>query len=224
LYESILFVSLILAGSGFILSKYNKIAPIISYFSAGLLLLLSFYIKGDAGEFALLEAVLNTNFWLSTHVICISIGYGWCLLLAVLSHIDLWSKKKILSISQIRSMVIIALIFTIIGTLLGGLWADQSWGRFWGWDPKENGALLIVLWLVWLVHARLSSHLSHIMYLAGMAFLSVIVAISWFGVNLLSVGLHSYGFIEGISMGLSIFCISEITIISFLVYRKKKML
>ncbi|MGB1077004.1 MAG: cytochrome c biogenesis protein CcsA, partial [Bdellovibrionales bacterium] len=104
----------------------------------------------------------------------------------------------------------------------GGVWADQSWGRFWGWDPKENGALLIVLWLVWLIHGKMSGHVKHVYYLAGLSFLSVIVALSWFGVNLLSVGLHSYGFIEGIALGLFTFCFVEILVLSGLVYREVK--
>jgi len=178
-------------------------------------------LKPDGDEFPLLDAVLNTNFWLATHVICITIGYGWCVLVSLIAHLELWRKKSLVSAAQRQQFVITALIFTIVGTLLGGVWADQSWGRFWGWDPKENGALLIVLWVIWLIHGNMSGHIQSTYYLAGLAFLSVIVALSWFGVNLLSVGLHSYGFIEGIALGLFMFCFLETVIIAGLVYRAK---
>ena len=141
--------------------------------------------------------------------------------MSLIAHLELWRKKSLVSAAQRQQFVITALIFTIVGTLLGGVWADQSWGRFWGWDPKENGALLIVLWVIWLIHGNMSGHIQSTYYLAGLAFLSVIVALSWFGVNLLSVGLHSYGFIEGIALGLFMFCFLETVIIAGLVYRAK---
>ncbi|MFW5829456.1 MAG: cytochrome c biogenesis protein CcsA, partial [Planctomycetota bacterium] len=85
-----------------------------------------------------------------------------------------------------------------------GIWADQSWGRFWGWDPKENGALLIVLWLLLFLHARLVG-LCALGFAASMIVLNVVVAIAWFGVNLLGIGLHSYGFTDGVAYNLFIF-------------------
>ena len=220
LYESTLFVAAVLAISGLLLGVRHYILAIVACMLVMMILLVSHYIKPEGDQFALLDAVLNTNFWLATHVIFITIGYGWCLLISLLAQIQLFAKTTIITASHMRKMITIALIFTVIGTLLGGLWADQSWGRFWGWDPKENGALLIVLWLVWFVHARISGHVNHTYYLAGMAFLSVIVALSWFGVNLLSVGLHSYGFIEGIALGLFAFCGAQTLIIVGLLYRQ----
>jgi ABC-type transport system involved in cytochrome c biogenesis permease subunit len=87
-----------------------------------------------------------------------------------------------------------AVFFSFVGTVLGGLWADDSWGRFWGWDPKENGALLIVLWNAIILHARWGGMIRE----RGLAVLAVVgnlmTAWSWFGVNLLGIGLHNYGF------------------------------
>jgi ABC-type transport system involved in cytochrome c biogenesis permease subunit len=122
-------------------------------------------------------------------------------------------------------IVLFALLFTAVGTALGGIWADQSWGRFWGWDPKENGALLIVLWLIWILHGRMSGHLRNVAFAAMAAFLNIIVALAWFGVNLLSVGLHSYGFIDGIALALGAFCAIETVIILglwFTIYIQEK--
>lgn len=224
LYESMLFVSWIVGICGFWYRQKHHGFYGLTCFMSGLILLLSFHFKPNGDEFPLLEAVLNTNFWLATHVICITIGYGWCLFLSLVAHLALWHKKTIVTMVQLQKLVITSLLFVIIGTLLGGIWADQSWGRFWGWDPKENGALLIALWIIWLIHGKMSGHIKHVYYLAGLAFLSVIVALSWFGVNLLSVGLHSYGFIEGIAFGLFAFCAIEITIILGLVHRTRKII
>jgi hypothetical protein len=89
------------------------------------------------------------------------------------------------------------LLFSFIGTVLGGIWADQSWGRFWGWDPKENGALLIVIWCVILLHARHWGYIRAFGMAQGAVFGAIVVSLAWFGVNLLNVGLHSYGFTTG---------------------------
>jgi ABC-type transport system involved in cytochrome c biogenesis permease subunit len=118
--------------------------------------------------------------------------------------------------NRIYKVSLLALLLTTVGTILGGIWADQSWGRFWGWDPKENGALLIVLWIIWMQHGRVSGQLPTLAFTAAAAFLNVIVALAWFGVNLLSVGLHSYGFITGIATALALFCVFETALIGTL--------
>ncbi|MBY0354822.1 MAG: cytochrome c biogenesis protein CcsA, partial [Rickettsiales bacterium] len=118
--------------------------------------------------------------------------------------------------------VLVALALTATGTLLGGVWADQSWGRFWGWDPKENGALLIVLWIIWLLHARASKQLQALGYTVALALLTVIVAIAWFGVNMLGIGLHSYGFTQATAFGLLAFCCMEAMLIAYLALRVRR--
>jgi ABC-type transport system involved in cytochrome c biogenesis permease subunit len=106
-----------------------------------------------------------------------------------------------------------SIFFSFVGTVLGGLWADDSWGRFWGWDPKENGALLIVLWNALVLHARWGGMVKE----RGLAVLSIagniFVAWSWFGVNELGVGLHSYGFTEGVLKALAIFAVTQLLVI-----------
>ncbi len=106
---------------------------------------------------------------------------------------------------MIYGVVCFGMFLSFTGTVLGGLWADYSWGRFWGWDPKENGALLIVIWCALILHARWGGMVKQ----RGMALLAVLgnIVTSWsmFGTNLLGIGLHSYGFMEGAMWWLGVF-------------------
>jgi len=229
LYESILFVGLIAPLVSLFVEKRlkNGSGVLCGGISGVMLGLLAISLAGEGDNMKVLGAVLNTRFWLTTHVLCITIGYGWCLLTSVLAHLILvgraFGKSYTAQDSDfIRTMTthsLFSLLFTTVGTILGGIWADQSWGRFWGWDPKENGALLIVLWLIWLIHGKIAGQISQNLLIAGMALLSVVVAVAWVGVNLLGVGLHSYGFIEGVFWGLGGFSVFEFSVIGFLLYK-----
>ncbi len=163
-----------------------------------------------------LEAVLDTQFWLSTHVISVTAGYavtflagflGICALVhRMATHYDSTPAQRRAPETEefqqivyrmIYGIVCFGIFFSFIGTVLGGLWADDSWGRFWGWDPKENGAMMIVLWNAILLHARWDKQVGP----RGFAMLAVlgniVTAWSWFGTNQLGIGLHSYGFTSG---------------------------
>ncbi len=94
-------------------------------------------------------------------------------------------------------MLCVTLFLSLVGTVLGGIWANDSWGRFWGWDPKENGALMIVLACLAILHARLGGYLKEWGINLAAISLAAVVAFSWWGVNLLGTGLHNYGFTEG---------------------------
>ncbi len=216
LYESVLFVALIAAAFGFwfYCRKHYQEGVLIGTLLGGGLLAVSNVYAGQGDTMVVLIAVLNTNIWLATHVICITIGYGTALVVGSLAHISL--VRPSLS-KPLPFLTVVALLFTAIGTILGGIWADQSWGRFWGWDPKENGALWIVLWLVWLLHGRMLSFMGQRGFAALLACTNIIVALSWFGVNLLGAGLHSYGFTDAAAFGLFWFCVIELLII-FVLY------
>jgi cytochrome c biogenesis factor len=110
-------------------------------------------------------------------------------------------------------VVCFAVFFSFLGTVLGGIWADQSWGRFWGWDPKENGALLIVLWNAVILHSRWGGYARERGIMAMAIFGNVITSLSWFGVNMLGVGLHSYGFMDKAFWALAAFCGSQLVLI-----------
>lgn len=220
LYESVLFVSFTSALALFGLRYFLPRA--MAYFICAavtiVLIGVSFVYAESGDTMNVLIAVLNTNFWLATHVICITIGYAASLIAGTMGHVYMADSKR-LPFGMLVTTSLIALLFTSAGTILGGIWADQSWGRFWGWDPKENGALLIVLWFVWLLHARLARQLKEFSFAAFLAVTNVIVALSWFGVNLLNVGLHSYGFTDRAAYGLGAFCLAEIIAIGLLYLR-----
>jgi ABC-type transport system involved in cytochrome c biogenesis permease subunit len=175
-------------------------------------LTLEFANSGDT--LGVMQAVLDTNFWLGTHVVCISLGYTTTLLAGFMGLLTLLGGfvTDRLSDAQRRQLtrmtygtVCFAIFFSFVGTVLGGLWADDSWGRFWGWDPKENGALMIVLWNAIVLHARWGKMIGE-RGLASLAVLgTIVVAWSWWGVNQLGVGLHSYGKAQGITQALTVF-------------------
>ena len=232
LYESILFVNLFLMISSlWYRQRFQDSAGLFVGGISGILLgIMSLnYAQGDT--LRVLVAVLNTNFWLTIHVVSITIGYGLLLIMGGTAHVLLGrlalgdSYRQTSSVAalgrQLMPLCLMALLFTSMGTVFGGIWADQSWGRFWGWDPKENGALLMVVWILGLLHGRLSGQLSPLIFMAGASLSTVIVALSWFGVNLLNVGLHSYGFTGGghTALNLGLFCVGELLFVWFCVRR-----
>ena len=220
LYESIIFVAFIAVLLAIILESIRKdnLSLLIGSLTGIILHYISFGYAADGDTFGVLVAVLNSNFWLATHVTTISTGYGTTIIASLVGHVYLlkaaWkptNKKELKSIFNIMmATTFIALFFTMFGTILGGIWGDQSWGRFWGWDPKENGALLIVMWLLMMLHLKISGWVNGPGYALGLVFVNITVALAWFGVNLLSVGLHNYGFTEGAAFNLLLFIIFEL--------------
>jgi len=216
LYESVLFVTAVggLLALGLEALHRNRIA--VSAASVlgciGLFVANGYETLDKQDTMPSLVAVLDTNFWLATHVTAITIGYSAGLLAALLASLYLLAKllgfrrsdpgfRRSLA-RMTYGVVCFAVIFSIVGTILGGIWANESWGRFWGWDPKENGALLIVISQIAILHGRLSGALREHGLCAAAAFGGTVIAFSWWGVNLLGVGLHSYGFTSGVHTAL----------------------
>jgi ABC-type transport system involved in cytochrome c biogenesis permease subunit len=177
-------------------------------------------LSGDTLE--MMRAVLDSNFWLATHVVVVTAGYSATFLSGFLAIIYIFrglftrSLDKATADSLTRmvyGIVCFATLFSFVGTVLGGIWADQSWGRFWGWDPKENGALLIVIWNAIILHARWGGMIKQ----RGLMILAVggniVTSWSWFGTNMLGVGLHSYGFTDAAFVALAGFVASQLAII-----------
>jgi ABC-type transport system involved in cytochrome c biogenesis permease subunit len=172
-------------------------------------------LAGSGDTMAMMQAVLDSNLWLASHVVTITLGYSLAFLAGALGCVRLvWDalpggcpRDRSATLSRmVYGAVCAALLLSFAGTMLGGVWADQAWGRFWGWDPKENGAALVVLMNAVILHARFGG----LVGARGVAALAVVgnivTAWSWFGTNLLGVGLHSYGFIDGAAGWLWLFC------------------
>ena len=232
LYESILFVGFILVLFALIFEFFRKdtLGILVATIGGVILHFIGFKYAADGDTLGVLVAVLNSNFWLSTHVTTITTGYGVSIVAGLMAHIYLVlciikpKNKKMLDkvFNNTYGLTLMGLFFTMFGTILGGIWADQSWGRFWGWDPKENGALLIVLWHLMMLHLRVSGLVGHIGYAYGVCLVNIIVAIAWFGVNLLNVGLHSYGFTDNVATNLFLFIFFEIAFTSILYFFAKR--
>ena len=186
-------------------------------------LIIAHHLAGSGDTLEMLQAVLDTNIWLATHVVCITTGYSAMFLAGMLAIIYIVrgvftrSLKKQTADSLARmtyGVVCFATLFSFVGTVLGGIWADQSWGRFWGWDPKENGAVLIVLWCAIILHARWGGFIRQRGLMVMAIFGNVVTSFSWFGVNMLGVGLHSYGFMQKAFPWLLGFMISQLALIT----------
>ena len=159
------------------------------------------------GSLQPLEPVLRDNFWLMVHVLVITLSYGAFFLAFVLGDITLFQfisgeQKNKVSIkegvlSQYRAIQI-GVVLLALGTITGGIWADYSWGRFWGWDPKETWALIALLGYLAILHGRLVGMFKDFAFTVGSIVAFSLVIMAWYGVNfVLGVGLHSYGFGAG---------------------------
>jgi cytochrome c-type biogenesis protein CcsB len=154
-----------------------------------------------------LEPVLRSNYWLTIHVLTITLSYsalflGWGLgnigLLFVLRG-DKPTSERVRSIVQsIYRCIQVGVVLLATGIILGGIWADYSWGRFWGWDPKETWALIALLGYLAVLHGRLVGWIQNFGLLACAVVSFNLVIMAWYGVNyVLGAGLHSYGFGAG---------------------------
>jgi ABC-type transport system involved in cytochrome c biogenesis permease subunit len=225
LYSSALFVSWGAVGLCLILEKIHPrglasaVGGIIGF--AGLIIAHHLSLSGDTLE--MMRAVLDSNFWLATHVVVITIGYSATYLAGFLAA--LYILRGVLTASldretgvalerMVYGITCFATLFSLVGTILGGIWADQSWGRFWGWDPKENGALIIVLWNALILHVRWGRLAGTRGLMALAVFGNIVTSWSWFGTNLLGVGLHSYGFTDRGFWALVIFAAVQLVLIA----------
>lgn len=224
LYETFIFVGVVCVLLSIITEVFNKnwlgivVGSICGF--AALAIADKFSAEGDTLK--MLVAVLDSNFWLSTHVLTITIGYAGCSVAGIMGHVYILqalftrNKPELLNTTYryILGILGFGLTTAFLGTMLGGIWADQSWGRFWGWDPKENGALLIVIWSTIIFHAKVGRLIKPLGVAVGAALGLIAVMWAWFGVNLLSIGLHSYGFTSGLATNLAIYVAIEVVFLS----------
>jgi cytochrome c-type biogenesis protein CcsB len=259
LYSSAVFIGWGTVIIGLILERIYRdgIGAICAATIGFITLIIAHHLASNGDTLEMLQAVLDTNIWLATHVVTITIGYsamffaGLLAMLYVILGVFTTRLNEPLSRSEAiflgggvgaaatigvprnepaskvlgrmtYGIICFATLFSFVGTVLGGIWADQSWGRFWGWDPKENGALLIVLWCAVILHARWGGFIRQrglmIMCLIG----NIITSFSWFGVNMLGVGLHSYGFMNKAMPWLAGFMIANLVLAAIASFPKER--
>jgi len=236
MYESVLWVSFgcMLFGLVFELIYRKRVIALGSLIFATISLIIADNVSSvlDDGIHPL-EPVLRSNYWLTIHVLTITLGYAAFALSLVLGNIGLGQiaftgkESKSLPLRQLAfyayRAVQVGVILLAAGTILGGWWADESWGRFWGWDPKETWALIALLGYVALLHARFRGMVGPFGFLAGCvsAFMGVLMA--WYGVNfVLGVGLHSYGFSSGGVSYVATYCSAQLLFILWAAFSRKR--
>jgi ABC-type transport system involved in cytochrome c biogenesis permease subunit len=259
LYSSAIFIGFGACVLGLILEFFwkNAIGLVVSSVVGFLTLIIAHHLALTGDTMEMMRAVLDTNFWLATHVVVVTLGYASTFVAGFLAIVYIFLGVFTPRLSQqfspgttvplspnvtrmavgavgaavmtksaklgdtfgkslarmVYGIVCFATLFSFVGTVLGGIWADQSWGRFWGWDPKENGALIIVLWNALILHLRWGGMIRERGLINCAIFGNIVTSWSWFGVNMLGIGLHSYGFMDSAFYWLLAFVASQICLI-----------
>lgn len=214
LYDTVIFITGTAVLLGLLIEYFTRtgVGTLVAILSGmmGMFLSMKYEAKEATDTITQLVAVLDTNFWLATHVTIINIGYAAALVAAIIGVIYLAGRFTLMLMGRESKdffktltrmsygVICFCLFFSLVGTVLGGIWANYSWGRFWGWDPKENGALMICLWTLVILHGRMAGWIRELGVHMNAIILAIITTFSWWGVNNLGVGLHSYGFTEGV--------------------------
>ena len=181
-------------------------------------------------ELGMLEAVLRSNYWLIVHVLVIVASYGAFALGCGLGHYYLIrvmvgtqensEYMKTLADSIYQTMKV-GVILIGAGTILGGVWANESWGRFWGWDPKETWALISFLGYLALLHGRKANWFGNFGMAVGSLIGFLLILMTWYGVNfVLGIGLHSYGFGSGGTHYALAFVLAEVLFLAIVFFRR----
>ena len=232
MYESMIFMNWILiicAGIYFLIKKNNYLLSTAAITSAVIMIYANLLPVDSSME--VLAPVLRTNYWLILHVMTIVSSYGILALGMALGHRHLFldafqrfnQETEAASAHVINRLLQAGLITLGIGTVLGGVWANESWGRFWGWDPKETWALITFLGYMVVVHLRHAHKITDFGLALSAVLGFLLVLMTWYGVNfLLGRGLHSYGFGAGGVQWIVYYLIFEVGFFGLVMVRKSK--
>jgi cytochrome c-type biogenesis protein CcsB len=231
MYESIIWVSFAVSFFGMIFfARYRTPVYLLAALPVSLVALLLVHQMPIAMPSSIdpLVPVLRDNFWLTIHVLTITLSYAAFALAMGFGHILLFRyARDPVSARADQSMhfwlyrvLQLGVILLAAGTILGGVWANYSWGRFWGWDPKETWALIALLCYILTLHGRLAGWWTQfgLVVASVVCFLAVLMA--WYGVNfVLGKGLHSYGFGIGGENYVAGFVIADLLFVAFATWR-----
>jgi cytochrome c-type biogenesis protein CcsB len=234
MYESIIWVSFAVSFFGMIFfARYRTPIYLLAALPVTLIALLLVHQMPIAMPSSIdpLVPVLRDNFWLTVHVLTITLSYAAFALAMGFGHILLWRYARNPAAARadapmhfwLYRVLQLGVLLLAAGTILGGVWANYSWGRFWGWDPKETWALIALLCYILALHGRLAGWWTQF----GLAVASVVcflaVLMAWYGVNfVLGKGLHSYGFGIGGETYVAIFVVLDLLFVAFAIWRYRR--
>ncbi|HEY5992256.1 MAG TPA: cytochrome c biogenesis protein CcsA [Candidatus Udaeobacter sp.] len=234
MYESIIWVSFAVSFFGMIFfARYRARIYLLAALPVTLIALLLVHQMPIAMPSSIdpLVPVLRDNFWLTVHVLTITLSYAAFALAMGFGHILLWRYARNPAAARadapmhfwLYRVLQLGVLLLAAGTILGGVWANYSWGRFWGWDPKETWALIALLCYILALHGRLAGWWTRF----GLAVASVVcflaVLMAWYGVNfVLGKGLHSYGFGIGGETYVATFIVLDLLFVAFAIWRYRK--
>ena len=231
MYESIIWVSFAVSFFGMVFfARYRTSIYLLAALPVTLVALLLVHQMPIAMPSSIdpLVPVLRDNFWLTIHVLTITLSYAAFALAMGFGHILLWRYARNPSGARadapmhfwLYRVLQLGVLLLAAGTILGGVWANYSWGRFWGWDPKETWALIALLCYITTLHGRLAGWWTQfgLVVASVVCFLAVLMA--WYGVNfVLGKGLHSYGFGIGGETYVAAFVIVDLLFVGFAIWR-----
>ncbi len=231
MYESIIWVSFAVSFFGMIFFlRYRTTIYLLAALPVTLTALLLVHQMPIAMSAAIdpLVPVLRDNFWLTIHVLTITLSYAAFALAMGFGHILLWRYARRPESARtdaamhfwLYRVLQLGVLLLAAGTILGGVWANYSWGRFWGWDPKETWALIALLCYITTLHGRLAGWWTQfgLVVASVVCFLAVLMA--WYGVNfVLGKGLHSYGFGIGGESYVATFVILDLLFVGVAIFR-----
>jgi ABC-type transport system involved in cytochrome c biogenesis permease subunit len=231
MYESIIWVSFAVSFFGMIFfARYRTPIYLLAALPVTLTALLLVHQMPIAMPSSIdpLVPVLRDNFWLTIHVLTITLSYAAFALAMGFGHILLFRYARNPSGARadqpmhfwLYRVLQLGVLLLAAGTILGGVWANYSWGRFWGWDPKETWALIALLCYITTLHGRLAGWWTQfgLVVASVVCFLAVLMA--WYGVNfVLGKGLHSYGFGIGGETYVATFVILDLLFVAFAIWR-----
>lgn len=232
-YESLVYIAWALSLSGIIFSKTSALSLALTSILAGITLFVA-HLSGMDPQITNIQPVLK-SYWLTIHVSVITASYGflglsWLLGIFALILFTFCKKesheikRSITEATRINEMsMILGLCLLTVGNFLGGVWANESWGRYWGWDSKETWSLITILVYAAITHFRFIAKLNNQYAFAvasALAYASVIM--TYFGVNFYLTGMHSYASGDRIPVPTSVWVISiSIIVLCVLAFFKR---